>query len=68
MQKTVDIESLQPAIQELERAIQWVAQPTDLAVGHRVAPVIQTWGKKRACAWFGSQPLEHLGVEAILGS
>ena len=52
MQHTVDIESLQPAIQELERAIQWVAHPTDLAAGHRVVPVIQTRGKRRACAWF----------------
>ena len=51
-QKTVDMESLQPAIKELERAIQWVAQPTDLASGHRVVPVIQTRGKRRACAWF----------------
>ena len=52
LQKTVDIESLQPAIQELERAIQWVARSTELAAGHRVVPVIQTRGKRRACPWF----------------
>ena len=52
LEKTVDIESLQPAIRELERAVQWVAKRSDLAGGHRVVPVIQTRGRRRACAWF----------------
>lgn len=48
----MDIESLQPAMDELERAIRWVAQPTNITEGHRVVPVIQTKGKTAACAWF----------------
>ena len=37
---------------ELERAIRWVAEPTAVSTGHRVVPVIQTRGKTRACGWF----------------
>ena len=48
----MDIESLQPAMDELERAIRWVAEPTGIVAGHRVVPVTQTRGKKHACAWF----------------
>ena len=50
----MDIESLQPALEELERAIRWVAEPTSVGTGHRVVPVIQTKGKTRACAWFSA--------------
>lgn len=48
----MDIESLQPAMYELERAIRWVAQPTNITQEHRVVPVIQTKGKTSFCAWF----------------
>ena len=45
---------MQPALEELERAIRWVAEPTSVGTGNRVVPIIQTRGKTRACAWFSA--------------
>ena len=53
VKKSLQIESLQPAMGELERAITWVADSTGIAGKQRVVPVIQTKGKRANClAWF----------------
>ena len=48
----MEIASLTPALDELERAIAWAAQPTGIPSEHRIVPTIQTRGRKRACEWF----------------
>ena len=48
----MEIASLTPALDELERAIAWAAQPTGIPSEHRIVPTIQTRGRRRACGWF----------------
>lgn len=46
------LESLQPAMAELERALNWVAQDID-DIPYHLVPVIQTKGRKSKCAgWY----------------
>jgi len=46
------IESLQPAMAELERALQWASKPTGIN-GNHVVPTLQTRGRKVTCTgWF----------------
>ena len=49
----MQIASLTPALDELERALAWAAQDTDIPAQHRIVPTIQTGGRKRGlCGWF----------------
>ena len=49
----MEIASLTPAIQELERAIAWAATPTGIPAGHRIVATIQSNGRRRTtCGWF----------------
>ena len=50
----MEIASLTPALEELERAIAWTARNTDIPAGHRIVPTIQTGARRRgACyGWF----------------
>ena len=46
------VESLRPALEELERALAWASTTTGIN-GQRVVPTIQTKGKKSRCSgWF----------------
>ena len=48
----MEIKSLQPAMAELERVLEWSAKTTGIN-GQRVVPTIQTRGKKARCGgWF----------------
>ena len=48
----MEIKSLQPAMEELERVLTWSAKTTGIN-GQRVVPTIQTRGKKARCGgWF----------------
>ena len=48
----MEIASLTPAMEELERMLRWAAQPTGMPAEHRIVPTIQTAGRRRACGWF----------------
>ena len=48
----MEIASLTPAMDELERALAWAARPINIPADHRIVPTIQTSGRRRACAWF----------------
>ncbi|NIR13705.1 MAG: hypothetical protein GWN86_07045 [Desulfobacterales bacterium] len=49
----VELHSLRPGLEELERAIDWVAARAGIENQQRVVPTIQTTGKKANCyGWF----------------
>ena len=48
----MEIASLTPALDELERALGWAAKDTGIPAQHRTVPTIQTHGRRRACGWF----------------
>ena len=51
----MEIKTLQPAMAELERVLQWAATTTGLDK-ERVVPTIQTRGKKARCGgWFAPE-------------
>ena len=41
----MEITSITPALEELERAIAWTARSTDIPAGHRIVPTIHTGGE-----------------------
>ena len=49
----MEIASLTPAMDELERALAWAARPINIPADHRIVPTIQTSGRRRGlCGWF----------------
>lgn len=50
--KEVEILSLRPALEELERAVKWAYALTGDRTGPPVTVSIQTKGRKSYCAWF----------------
>ena len=48
----MEIASLTPALEELERMLRWAARSTGIPAEHRIVPTIQTGGRRRACRWF----------------
>ena len=44
----MEIVSLKPALDELERTLEWAAQPTGITANQRIVPTIQTGGRRRA--------------------
>ena len=53
-QDHMEITSITPALEELERAIAWTARSTDIPAGHRIVPTIQTGGRRKGVCygWF----------------